>query len=153
VQVKISSKTLGFRRNRSCQGSISRFELAVAGTIRNRFFHMGRILATLCIGLLAVLIGYKVVFGANGTVEWRAKRAEYQRLQQWIQTAAADHEELEDRVKRLQTDPNAIVKEAREKLGYVMPGEVVLVPPQPKPDLRASSSVAQNLPAIAPKKK
>jgi len=129
------------------------FDLAVAGTIRKWLFHMRRILATLCIGLLAVLIGYKVVFGANGTVEWRAKRTEYQRLQQRIQTAAADHDELEDRVKRLQADPNAIVKEAREKLGYVMPGEVVLVPPQPKPDLSASSSLAQNLPAIAPKKK
>jgi cell division protein FtsB len=96
--------------------------------------------------VLAVLIGYKVVVGANGTMEWRAKRVEYQRLQQEIDKAKLEHEELENRVRKLQSDPNTIVKEAREKLGYVMPGEVVLVQPQPKPDVRNSSAVAQNLP-------
>jgi cell division protein FtsB len=107
---------------------------------------MRRIGATLCIGVLAVLIGYKVVVGANGTMEWRAKRVEYQRLQQEIDKAKLEHEELENRVRKLQSDPNTIVKEAREKLGYVMPGEVVLVQPQPKPDVLNSSAVAQNLP-------
>jgi cell division protein FtsB len=109
-------------------------------------YQMRRIGATLCIGVLAVLIGYKVVVGANGTMEWRAKRVEYQRLQQEIDKAKLEHEELENRVRKLQSDPNTIVKEAREKLGYVMPGEVVLVQPQPKPDVLNSSAVAQNLP-------
>ena len=109
-------------------------------------YQMRRIGATLCIGVLAVLIGYKVVVGANGTMEWRAKRVEYQRLQQEIDKAKLEHEELENRVRKLQSDPNTIVKEAREKLGYVMPGEVVLVQPQPEPDVRNSSAVAQNLP-------
>ncbi len=107
---------------------------------------MRRILATLCIAMLAVLIGYKVVLGANGTVEWRAKRAEYQRLQQEIEKASTEHQELEQRVKKLQSDPDTIVKEAREKLGFVLPGEVVLVQPQPKPDVRTASSVAENVP-------
>jgi len=110
-----------------------------------------RILATLCIGVLAVLIGYKVVFGANGTVEWRAKRAEFLRLQQEIDKAAIEHQELETRVKKLQSDPNTIIKEAREKLGFVMPGEVVLVQPQPKTDARNSGAVAENLVAPSPK--
>src|SRR5215831_18951813 len=104
-----------------------------------------RLLATVCIGLLAVLIGYKVVFGANGTVEWRAKRAEYQRLQQQIEQANADHQLLEERVRKLQSDRNTIVKEAREKLGYVMPGEVVLVQPQPRTDVR-NASLAESWP-------
>jgi len=110
---------------------------------------MRRVLATACIGVLAVLIGYKVVFGANGTVEWRAKRAEYQRLQSDIDIANQQHAELENRVRKLQTDRNTIVKEAREKLGYVMPGEVVLVQPQPKTDVR-SSNVAQTIPSLNP---
>ena len=113
---------------------------------------MRRILATLLIGVLAVLIGYKVVFGSNGTVEWRAKRAEYRHLQEEIDKAALAHQDLEERVRKLQSDPNTIVKEAREKLGYVMPGEVVLVPPQPKFDGRTSSAVAASLPPAAPKK-
>ena len=127
--------------------------MIVVVAIRNWLFYMRRILATLFIGVLVVLIGYKVVFGANGTMEWRAKRTEYQRLQGQIQDATLTHNDLEDRVKRLQSDPNAIVQEAREKLGYVMPGEVVLVPPQPKMDVRVNSSLAQSLPTIEPKKK
>ena len=110
---------------------------------------MRRVLATVCIGVLAVLIGYKVVFGANGTVEWRAKRVEYQRLQSDIDIANQQHAELENRVRKLQTDRNTIIKEAREKLGYVMPGEVVLVQPQPKTDVR-TSNVAQTIPSPNP---
>jgi cell division protein FtsB len=125
--------------------------MSSAGTIGRWFYHVRRIIATLCIGLLAVLIAYKVVFGANGTVEWRAKRAEYQRLQKDIEISTIEHQELEDRVKKLQTDRNTIVKEAREKLGYVMPGEVVLVQPQANPEVR-SSAMAENVPAPAPKK-
>ena len=122
------------------------------GRAANWFFAMRRVLATLCIGVLAVLIGYKVVVGANGTMEWRAKRVEYLRLQQEIDKATLEHQELEIRVKKLQSDPNTIVKEAREKLGLVMPGEVVLVRPQPKMDVRTASAVAENLSASTPKK-
>lgn len=118
----------------------------------NWFYNMRRVLATLCIGVLAVLIGYKVVFGANGTMEWRAKRAEYLRLRQDIDKATLEHQDLENHVKKLQSDPNTIVKEAREKLGYVMPGEIVLVQPLPKVDIRANSALVENLPSANPKK-
>ena len=127
--------------------------MSTVGTVGRWFYHMRRILATLCIAVLAVLIGYKVVFGANGTVEWRAKRAEYQRLQHEIDVDNQLHQELETRVVKLQSDRETIIKEAREKLGYIMPGEVVLVQPQPKPDVRTSTSVAESLPAANPKKK
>jgi cell division protein FtsB len=110
---------------------------------------MRRVLATLCLAVLAILIGYKVVYGANGTLEWRGKRAEFQGLQRDIDQANADHRALEERVRKLQGDRNTIIKEAREKLGYVMPGEVVLVQPQPKADVR-SNSVAQAIPAAVP---
>jgi cell division protein FtsB len=126
--------------------------MSTVGTVGRWFYHTRHILATLCIGVLAVLIGYKVVFGANGTVEWRAKRAEYQRLQHEIDVDNQLHQELEMRVVKLQSDRDTIIKEAREKLGYVMPGEVVLVQPQPKPDVRSSTSVAESLPAHSPKK-
>lgn len=107
---------------------------------------MRRILATAFLGVLAIMIGYKVVYGANGTVEWRGKRAEYQRLQGDIDQANAEHQALEERVRKLQRDRNTIVKEAREKLGYVMPGEVVLVQSQPRADGR-STAVAQTVPS------
>ena len=126
--------------------------MAASDFLKSWLHRTGRVVATVCIGLLAVLIGYKVVFGANGTVEWRAKRVEYQQLQLDIEKATLEHQDLDARVKKLQRDPNTIVKEAREKLGYVMPGEVVLVQPQLKPELR-STSVAETFPGSPSAKK
>lgn len=122
------------------------------GGVTKWLIRVRRLVATVCIALLAVFIGYKVVFGANGTAEWRAKRAEYQRLQQEIEKANSEHQLLEERVKKLQTDRNTIVKEAREKLGYVMPGEVVLVQPQPRADVR-NAALAESRPSNAPASK
>jgi len=97
-------------------------------------YRMRRVLATLCLGLLAALIGYKVVFGANGMKVWEAKRAEVQALQQEIERKKSEHEELDRHVQALQRgDPGVIEKEAREQLGYVKPGEVVLFEQRSKP--------------------
>jgi cell division protein FtsB len=122
-------------------GSVVSQVFRIAGT----WFHrMRRILATLCIAILAVAAGYKVVYGANGAIVYKQKRAEYQRLQQEIIDEQQRHQELQDHVRALQTDPKAIEKEAREQLGYVRPGERVLVQRQPRPDVRATPDVAQN---------
>ena len=91
------------------------------------FYAMRRVLATICVGLLAVIIGYKVIFGANGMKVWEGKRVEYQRLRQDIDDENAKHEQLQRKVDALQRgDPSAIQKVAREQLGYVMPGDHVL---------------------------
>jgi cell division protein FtsB len=98
------------------------------------FYAMRRVLATVCVGLLAVLIGYKVIFGANGMKVWEGKRAEYQKLRQDIDDENGKHEQLQRHVDALQReDPGAIQKVAREQLGYVMPGDHVLYEPQAKP--------------------
>ena len=103
---------------------------------------MRRILATLCIGLLAVLIGYKVVFGANGMKVWQGKRADVQQLEQEIQHKKAEQEQLERHVQALQRgDPSVIEKEAREQLGYVKPGEVVLFEQRSAPAPRQTPAV------------
>jgi len=99
------------------------------------FYRTRRVLATLCIGVLAIFIGYKVIFGANGMKVYEGKRAEAVLLQQQIDDEKIKNEQLQHHVDNLQReDPNAIEKEAREQLGYVKPGEVVLVEPQAKPD-------------------
>jgi cell division protein FtsB len=109
------------------------------------FYRMRRVLATLCIGVLAVFIGYKVIFGANGMKIYEGKRAEALRLQQQIDQEKIRNEELQHQVDSLQReDPNAIEKEAREQLGYVKPGEVVLVEPPVKPDTKRAPAVAEN---------
>ena len=104
-----------------------------------------RLLATLCIGALAVFIGYKVIFGANGMKVYEGKRAEAVRLQQQIDQEKVINEQLQHQIDSLQReDPNAIEKEAREQLGYVKPGEVVLVEPQVKTDTRRTPAVVEN---------
>jgi cell division protein FtsB len=108
-------------------------------------YQMRRVLATVCIALLAVFLGYKVVFGANGMKVWQAKRAEVQRLQREIDRKQAEQQELQRRVKALQRgDANVIEKEAREQLGYVKPGEVVLFQPRSRTDPRQATAVAEN---------
>ena len=106
---------------------------------------MRRVLATLCIGVLAVFIGYKVIFGANGMKIYEGKRAEAARLQQQIEQEKAKNEHLQRQVESLQReDPSAIEKEAREQLGYVKPGEVVLVDPPSKTEPKHPPAVAEN---------
>jgi len=110
------------------------FSIRIAG---GWFFAMRRVLATVCIGLLAVFIGYKAVVGANGMKVWQAKRAEIQKLQHEIEVDTAVHELLQHQVDLLQReDPSTIEKEAREQLGLVRPGEHVLYEQAPKPDPR-----------------
>lgn len=108
-------------------------------------YRMRRILATVSILLLTVLVGYKAVFGANGMKVWQNKRAEVQSLEQQIQRQQAEHDALEHDVNALQNgDRDAIEREAREQLGYVRPGEVVLFEQRTKPGPRQAAAVAEN---------
>ncbi len=109
------------------------------------FYQMRRLLATICIAVLAVLIGYKVVFGANGMKVWQAKRAEVQSLESEIDQKQIEQQQLQHEVDALQRgDASVIEKEAREQLGYVKPGEVVLYQQKNKPDARSAPAVAEN---------
>ncbi len=106
---------------------------------------MRRMLATLCIALLSVAVGYKVVCGANGMKVWQSKRAEALQLEQDTARKKAEHEELERQVDELQRGvPSVIEKEAREQLGYVKPGEVVLFEQRSKPAAGHAPSIAEN---------
>jgi cell division protein FtsB len=104
-------------------------------------YGMRRVLATLCITVLAVFIGYKVIFGANGMQIWQQKRAEYQKLEQQIDAEKKTNEQLQRQVDALQRgDASAIEKEAREQFGWVRPGEHVLFEGQSRPAARAPAT-------------
>jgi cell division protein FtsB len=96
-----------------------------------------RKLATLGVGLLAGVLAYHVVFGANGVVVFELKRKEYRQLREQNRSLAQQNEEIEQRIRALKTDPQAIEKEAREHLHYVRAGDVVytlpLKPSETKP--------------------
>jgi cell division protein FtsB len=101
----------------------------------NALYGARRRVATGAVLLLTVWLFLHVMFGANGMVVYRTKRADYQKLQAQIQQLQKENDEYTQRVKALQTDPKTIEKEAREQLHYAKPGEVVYVDPErPRPD-------------------
>ncbi len=71
------------------------------------------------------------MFGANGMVVYRQKRAEYQGLRKQINQVQQDNDRYIQQIQGLKTNQTAIEKEAREQLGYAKPGEYVYVPPAP----------------------
>lgn len=95
-------------------------------------FGMRRRVATALAVLLAVLLAYHVVFGSNGVNNYEQKRAQDRQLQQQINTLQKENGNLKDHVKRLKNDPDAIEFEAREKLHYAKPGEVIYTLNQPQ---------------------
>ena len=80
---------------------------------------------------LALLLMGHVVNGKNGLTVWHKKRAEDQQLQKEIDKLTQENAQLRDHVERLKSDPDAIEHEAREKLHYAKPNEVIVaLPPQ-----------------------
>jgi cell division protein FtsB len=106
-------------------------------------FALRRRLATGAVGLLTVWLFVHVMFGANGMVIYKQKRAEYQSLQAEIGSLQKENDQYAGRIKALQTDPKTIEKEAREQLHYARPGEVVYVAPAPPPVERPSTDAAR----------
>jgi cell division protein FtsB len=85
--------------------------------------------ATLAAAVLALAVGYHVVFGANGLTVYEQKRHETHTLTQEMQVLEHENEQLQGHVDRLQNDPNAIEHQAREELHYTRPGEVIYALP------------------------
>ncbi|HXR40729.1 MAG TPA: septum formation initiator family protein [Terracidiphilus sp.] len=82
---------------------------------------------------LALMLMGHVVNGKNGLTVWRQKRAEDKQLQKEIKELEEENARLREHVERLKSDPGAIEHEAREKLHYAKPNEVIVaLPPQPK---------------------
>lgn len=82
--------------------------------------------------LLAVVLAWHVVFGSNGLNNYEQKRAQNRTLQKQIQSLEQQNQQLKDHDARLKNDPDAIEFEAREKLHYARPGEVIYRLNQPQ---------------------
>jgi cell division protein FtsB len=80
-----------------------------------------------------------VTFGANGMVVYRAKKAEYERVQKDIQALQKENQQYSSEVDQLKSDPKRIEKEAREQFHYARPGEVIYVAPE-KPATQAPAN-------------
>jgi cell division protein FtsB len=78
---------------------------------------------------LAGLLMWHVVNGKDGLSIWQQKRAEDHQLQREIKDLEQENAQLRKHIGQLQSDPDAIEHEAREKLHYAKPGEVIYTLP------------------------
>jgi cell division protein FtsB len=99
--------------------------------LATRVYALRRRIATVTVAVLAGLLFVHVMFGANGMVVYKQKRAEYESLQKRIALEQQENEIYAQKIRGLKTDEKAIEKEAREQLRYARPGEYVYVPPVP----------------------
>jgi cell division protein FtsB len=96
-----------------------------------QMYALRRRIATITVAVLAGLLFVHVMFGANGMVVYKQKRAEYELLQKRIMREQKENDLYTQQIHGLKTDTKAIEKEAREQLRYARPGEYVYVPPAP----------------------
>jgi cell division protein FtsB len=88
-----------------------------------------RKVATAAAALLALGVGYHVVFGANGLTVYEQKRQETLRLDRQMQQLQRENDLLRGHVESLKSDPGAIEHQAREEFRYARPGEVIYTLP------------------------
>jgi cell division protein FtsB len=74
---------------------------------------------------LAMLLTWHVINGQHGLSVWHQKRMEDRELQKEIQSLEQENDQLRRQIGRLQSDPDAIERVAREKLHYARPNEVI----------------------------
>jgi len=96
-----------------------------------RVYTLRRRIATVAVTLLAASLFVHVMFGANGMVVYKQKRAEYEALHKRIDQVQQENDRYTQQIQGLKSDQKSIEKEAREQLGYAKPGEYVYVPPVP----------------------
>lgn len=82
-------------------------------------------------GAILLILGLLIhaMFGANGMVVYRQKKAELQSLEREVERLQKENSQYADEIRSLKSDPAAIEKEAREQLHYTRRGEVVYVTP------------------------
>lgn len=84
--------------------------------------------------ILLAALGFLVlqdVFGTNGVLAMRRAQHQALREQEEIDRIHQQNFELQNRVKSLKTDPEAIERIAREQMGLARPGEYIFkIPPK-----------------------
>jgi cell division protein FtsB len=89
----------------------------------------------LLIGLacLLVIMIVTALFGKKGVMELRRSRKVLAQQAERIKALEEEKTRLEAEIQRLENDPKAVERQAREKLGLIAPGEKVVVEPSPPP--------------------
>lgn len=94
-----------------------------------RLYSGRRKLATAAAAVLALSLGYHVIFGQNGLTIYEQKKREAKVLDEEVKRLQKENEQMSGHIERLQSDPSAIEHQAREELHYTRPGEVIYTLP------------------------
>ena len=86
------------------------------------------ILGIACLFLIMIVTS---LFGKKGVLDLRRARRNLAAFETRVRVLEAEKIRLEAEIDRLEKDPRAVEKPAREKLGLVEPGEKVVVIPAP----------------------
>ncbi len=78
---------------------------------------------------VALALGWSFVMGQNGISSWNSKRLRDQQLTEEIDHLNAENSRLGQHIERLKDDPAAIEFEARARLHYARPDEVIYALP------------------------
>jgi cell division protein FtsB len=116
------------------QGSM----LKLFSGIENRIYQSRAKIATAAVVVVMVVLGYHAIFGANGLLMYQKKRQMSRELATQNQSLNEENAVLEQQIKGLKSDPKMIEKEARERLRYARPGEVIYTIPAPTPQTPSS---------------
>jgi cell division protein FtsB len=82
---------------------------------------------------LLIIMIVTALFGKKGVMDLRRARRVLAERTEKIRALETEKALLEAEIERLDKDPRAVEKQAREKLGLVAPGEKVVVAPGPSP--------------------
>jgi len=107
--------------------------LSILDRARTAYQANRRRIGTVAAILVALLLAWHAVNGRNGLSSWQQKRAEDKALAQEIEQLTAENAHLSQHVDRLKSDPGAIEYEARLRLRYARPNEIIYALP-PTPD-------------------
>jgi len=83
------------------------------------------VLVLICVALLA-----HEIFGPHGFLALRQEKKEIETLRQQILQLQEENEQLDKRIKALQSDPKAIEGLAREQMRLARPGEIIYTVPE-----------------------
>jgi cell division protein FtsB len=109
------------------QPQTQRSRLARRFTVATAAYAQRRRIATALAVVIAALVGYHALFGANGVVAYRAKRSEDHALAQQLEKIKTENSRLKAHVEHLKSDPDAIEYEAHTRLRYTRPDQVIVL--------------------------
>jgi cell division protein FtsB len=99
--------------------------------VGHQVYSLRRRIATVAVVVITAALFVHVMFGDNGMVVYKQKRAEYEKLKRQLDQTQQENDRYTQQIQGLKGDQKAIEKEAREQMGYAKPGEYVYVAPAP----------------------